>query len=154
MILAAVKFNNVLFVDTGIDFLPVRKAVDGRPQRILLQGQPCRHHAKAGFINIAGRELARGSAAAHFDLVSCLHCVARDVNFATVYTNVAMIDKLPGRLTRLRKAEQVDDIVQPGFQQLKETVPGDSTFAAGPIKGSEKLFLSQAISEPKLLLLI
>lgn len=152
--LAAVKLYNELFIDAGIDFIPVGETVDRRPKGILLKGKPTGNDAQAGLIQHPSGELPRRGASANLNLITRFNGKAGDVNFVAIDPDVTMINELASGLARLGEAEHVNNIVEARFEELQETVASDATFALRLRERATELLFGEAVAEAKLLLFV
>src|SRR5262249_31699930 len=89
---------------------------------------------------------------AHTDDITSLHKGRGDIGLATIQVEVAMVDQLAGLGTRITKAEAIDDIIQPRFENLDEVVAGLARAARGLIELAQELALHHAVRAADLLL--
>src|SRR3984893_5727864 len=127
--LFAVQLHNQLLIDRQLNVFALGQTQHARLVIIAVDFQPVGHGAMAGeFL----RQLQHGQLAATVadrDLLAGTHLVGGNVDFSSVYSDVAMAHKLSRLAPGLRKAEAVDNIVQPPLQLLQEQFAGDASGA-------------------------
>ena len=73
--------------------------------------------------------------------------------FLAVDAHVAVVDQLAGGRAALGEAEEVDDAVETGLEELEEALAGDAALALGDGERAAELALEQAVDVTELLLL-
>src|SRR5207244_9751407 len=96
--------------------------------------------------------LRRGARRDGHDVVGP-HLVARDVDPPTVDLEMAVADELPGLCARGRKAEPVDDVVQPGLEHPQQLLARHAGALGRLLVIGAELLLEQAVVAARLLLL-
>ena len=117
-----------------------------------MPGQPGGDIAHARLLHAAGRQLSRRRRIANLDFIAWFDLETRDVDLVIVDPNMPVIDELTGSPAGAGKSKQVDDAVQPSFQQLEKTLARDAAFAFGLLEGPPKLSLEKSVHKPELLL--
>src|ERR1700751_4187491 len=64
-----------------------------------------------------------------------------------------MRNQLASGTTRVRKAETIDDIIQPRLQHLKQCLTGNAAFPKRSLKVTPELPFHQSVLKPKFLFL-
>jgi len=103
---------------------------DGGLEGLGVQREPAGDVADAVFFEAARGKLAGGRRVLNLDLVAGLHAVARDVDLVAVNADVAVIDELAGGRAALGEAEEVNDAVETGLEELQEALAGDAALAS------------------------
>src|SRR5215203_4041007 len=97
--------------------------------------------------------LALAALLANADDIAAAHQERRDIGLALVHGEVTVSDELSSGLPGLGETHPVDDIVQPGLQDLEQVVTGHTTAAGSLNEVTMELTLKQAIEAADLLLL-
>src|SRR4051812_14669213 len=116
--LLAVKLDDERFLDRRVDLLALGELQDLAGEAVVIRLQPGRDGRRQ--VGRVTDYLLGGASRGHRDDVVGPHLVAGDVDPATVDVEVPVTDELPGLRARGRKAEPVDDVVEPRLEHPEQ----------------------------------
>src|ERR1700735_3203004 len=128
-LLLRVELDDELFLDERVNLRPDRERVHPHPHLVPDDLDPGRRGALSG---LGARDDEGGQLPGlgrYLDDVALAHPVGRDVHLPAVDHDVPVRHELAGHVPALGEAGPVDDVVQPGFQQLEERLAGHAALA-------------------------
>jgi hypothetical protein len=151
---ARVKLDDELFVNAWLHLVTRRQTVDGGLKGFGVESEPAGNVASAILFEIARGKLAGTRRVLNLYLITRQHIVAGDVDLVTVDANVTVIDELTSRGAGLGKAEEINNTIETGLEELEEAFAGDATFAFGVFEDATELALKQTVDITQLLLFV
>src|SRR5260370_9549915 len=115
--------DDELFLDEGVDPTPDREAVHEYAHLVRYDLNP---RWRSAFAGLGPGHDERGQLAGlgrNLDDVAVADAVGGDVHLLAVHQHVPVIDQLTGHVPALAEASPVDDVAQPGLQDLHRHLP-------------------------------
>jgi len=129
--LAGIKFDYGLFVGNGLNLVTGRDAHDDALKRLFVQREPIGHDAAGGAFQILGGQLARGIGILDLNAFVHLEGEGRNIDFSAIDLHMTMRHQLAGGSPGIGETQMIDDIVQPGLQNLQHLLAGNTPAPQG-----------------------